>query len=202
VASSPPPVIATSPPVVVSPSASTSAAPPPVEPTGPVLELEGASWSPDRALIATVYEARAHLWDGAKKAHVRLLYEGTAREVIFSPDGKRIFIAMENDPPVVCNRDGSGARSFDLAPGINPESDRGEGMISLSPDGAWLVGRCNTVQVCLWNTRTGKARQWLQPTKKDAPSELSSVAFADNGKRIVVKTESGSTYRIDAASLH
>jgi hypothetical protein len=58
------------------------------------------------------------------------------------------------------------------------------------------------VQVCLWNTKTGKARQWLQPSTKSGPSELASVAFADNGKRIVVKTESGSTYRIDAASLH
>jgi hypothetical protein len=33
-------------------------------------------------------------------------------------------------------------------------------------------------------------------------TELTSVVFAENGKRIVVKTESGSTYRIDAASLH
>ena len=139
--------------------------------------------------------------DGATKAHLRLLDEGSAREVIFSPDGQRIFIAMENDPPVVCNRDGSAARSFELAPGIHPESDRGEGMISLSPDGAWLVGRCNTVQVCVWHTKSGKARQWLQPTAKGEPSELASVAFVDGGRRIVVKTESGSTYRIETASL-
>lgn len=95
----------------------------------------------------------------------------------------------------------SGPRAIVTSPVVVPVASASSSA-SVRAAGAWLVGRCNTVQVCLWSTKTGKARQWLQPNAVGGASELASVAFAENGKRIVIKTESGSTYRVDTASLH
>lgn len=186
-------------------AAPASAAPnPKVEPVDAGLAFDEAHavWSPDRKLAVTLIELHPHLWDGSTRAHLRELDDSMVNEALFSPDGKTLYLAHENSVPSAV-RDLTGRaemRGFDLVKGIATEGDRGTGMHSLSADGAWLLARCNTVEVCLYNTKTLSGRMWAQP-KSNGDPELRALAFDAKDKRIVVKTAAGASYELEVPSL-
>lgn len=189
----------------VAASSTAPKAPPKVEPAidaGLAFDEAHAVWSPDRKLAITLVDLHPHVWDGTTRAHLRELDESMVNEALFSPDGKTLYLAHESSVPSAI-RDPTGkaeVRGFDLVKGIAAEGDRGTGMHSLSADGAWLLARCNTVQVCLYNTKTFTGRMWVQP-QSDGDPELRTLAFDAKDKRIVVKNAAGATYELEVPSL-
>ncbi len=170
---------------------------------GPVLDLDGAAWSPDKKLVATIIELHVHLWNGETRQHLRQLEDDrNSTSVVFSPDGKRLYVGQENNPPMYfehLDREAPTLGSLQLPKTIHPETDRGSAMLSVTADGAWLLGRCDTVQVCLWNTRTGAGREWRQT--KDPVGELVSLEIEQDGKHIRAKNDAGVAYRITLPGL-
>lgn len=168
--------------------------------SGPLLDLATAVLSPDRAVLASIVEFRVHLWDAKTKVHLHELDDTMCEEVVFAPDGKTLFVGHVNSPPAAFDvRAPATGSSFELPKGIAPETDRGAGMLSVSKDGAWLLGRCNTIEVCLWSTKTGGGRMWTQPAKGYAPP--TALAFDAAGKRILLRTETGASYELEVPSL-
>jgi hypothetical protein len=170
----------------IAPTPSASAAPP----TGPVLELEGAAWSRDKKRIATIVDRKIHLWGGETKEHLREIEPvGWSVGLVFSPDGSKLYVAHELGPPAVFEdlEHAGKARYFELPGTISRNGDPGCGQLAVSDDGAWLAGRCNTVNVCLWATKTGKGREWQRPAS-DA-GEIKAIEFDRAGRRITVTTE-------------
>lgn len=156
--------------------------------------------SSDRRIAASLHDLRVQLWDWPTRAHLRELDESMCEEIVFAPDGKRLFVAHTNAPPsVVEDLAGTAkSRSFELPKGIPAEGDRGAGMLAVSSDGAWLVGRCDTVQVCLWSTKTGKGQRWTQPGTASPPKFL---AFSQDNKRVLLKTEAATSFELEVPSL-
>lgn len=196
----PAPVAPPAPPIA-SPDASAKA-PIHAEDAGLVFDPASAIWSPDKKLAVTLVEFRAHVWDGATKAHLRELGDAMVVEAVFSPDGKTLYLAYENLAPAAVRDPGGRAESssFELVKGIPKEGDRGTGMPSVSANGAWLLARCNTVAVCLYDTKTFSGRMWSQP-KSDGDPTLTSLAFDAKDKRIVVKNAAGASFELDVPSL-
>lgn len=199
--------LAVTPPVASGPVASRADAGATVAPVaaadaGPVFDAATAVWSPDRKLAVTLIESHAHVWDGASKAHLREIDASMTNEALFSPDGKTLYLAHENSPPSAVKDPGGRAErlSFELVKGIGAETDRGTGMHSLSADGALLLARCNTVEVCLYNTKTFSGRMWTQP-KGGSDVSLTKLAFDPTGKRIIVANEAGATFELEVPSL-
>jgi WD40 repeat protein len=165
------------------------------------LDLEGAVWSADKKTIATLIEGRVHLWSGDTKAHLKKLEDDqSAISLAFSPDGKKLYLGYENNPPSVYDDvlSSTKMRGFDLASTINPETDRGAGSLVVTADGAWLLGRCNTVDVCIWSTKTGKAVHTTTPLTTDP--EIKTITL-EGPTRARITAETGKSYRVAIPSL-
>lgn len=180
---------------------------PSVEPVGnkPTLDPEATmSWSPDKSLIATLTDLKVHLWNGKTKELVRSLDVNRGESVVFSPDGGKLYVAYPKSPPTVheLGGDAGAPRAFALPAGIKPDGQTGSTMLSLSADGAWLLGRCDTNDVCLWDTKTLAGRKWDQPPPgPNVDDEVTSLIFEPGDKRIVVQNAGGSIYRLDPTTM-
>lgn len=191
-ASGPPAKPSAAPSVSASPSASASTEPP----------FDGYRVvSKDGALTAKWEAAKIEIVDTKTGAPVSTITSTMALAgVLFTPDGKGIFVAHENAPPWFYPdlRAPTKSIGFELPKGIAVEADRGAAMLQVSDDGKLLLGRCATIQVCLWTVNTGAGKLWQQPGPGD---ELESLAFEPGGKRVTVKTTKGTVYRLEVPAL-
>jgi WD40 repeat protein/serine/threonine protein kinase/Flp pilus assembly protein TadD len=139
--------------------------------------VRGVAFSPDCKLLASCgLDPAVRVWDLA-----------TGRQVAAYPGrgGWMTFVAFSRDGKLLAAADGSALRIWDMAAGKEMRTIPVPGIvlsIAFSPDGVHIAGACSRPShVRLWNLQTGKEVRTL----KGHTSDLSSVAFSGDGKRLV-----------------
>jgi WD40 repeat protein len=206
-----PPALATSSAkhVVASAPASTASTAP-LQEASPTPDMDGAAWSPDKKLLVTCGEDRrtVHLWEGATRKHLRQLGEhGSINSLLFSPDGKLVFVGTEVSPPAIydLSKEPPTVSWVDLAAGIVPNTDTGASNLAVSSDGTWLAGTCDTAHVCVWTVKTGAARIWRRKPPATGPmADIGALRFEPKGPRLIVTlsgVENGGTVTLDVKTM-
>jgi WD40 repeat protein len=147
------------------------------------------AFSPDGAMVATAGSNNtAHLFVAGTGEHLAALrgHDGPVWAVAFSPDGRRLITAAQDQS----------ARIWDTATGQEvrslPHPGGSLADAAFSPDGSTVATSGGTT-VILWDAATGAERWW-----SEVPSTALSVAFAHDGRHLVVAAEGGASI-VDAA---
>ncbi len=132
--------------------------------------------------------------------------------MVFSVDGKLLYVGWENTGiatyDLTHDTPPKGTKPDDepflvggpmMPKDINPNADYGIGNLTVSDDGQWLAGTCNTVSVCVWNLKSKTVRQW-RDWKEPVP-QTESLAFRKGSVLIDIKGDDGTSYVFDAVKL-
>jgi RNA polymerase sigma factor (sigma-70 family) len=129
------------------------------DPPGHDAPVHAVAFSPDGKFLVTGGEnRRINVWDAVSGRHLRAIAGMSAKDVSFSPDGKRLAAAWIND---------ANARVWDLATGeellkVSHDASKGVQAIAFTPDGKKLVSLDRPgaqgagARVNLWDAATGK----------------------------------------------
>jgi len=157
------------------------------EPTKVLGGDNAAAFSPDGKYLLTGNYDEASLWDVATGEEVREFGGGDSVEVVvFSKDGKHLFIATGDDGDSVKMRD---VQSGDLVRTFSGH----EGNIthvSLSDDGSKVLARSGhpDERVLLWDAKTGNLLWTREAERYD--EDIQSAAMAPDGRSVIVGSES------------
>jgi len=183
---------------------------------GPTLVFEGAAVSADGKRIASftafldgkgLERRELHLWDAATRTSLGALVSDLGSppsSMVFSPDGKVLFVGWENSPPSSYDVTKLVAlKGYPLPKSISPNADYGVGSLAVSHDGVWLIARCATVDVCVWDVKTAAVRRWSLPAPKggELDSGIASLTFAKGSTDVWVETDTGRVLAFDAVTL-
>jgi len=140
-----------------------------------------AAFSPDGHVATTGVERMVHVWDPASRVKTwsqPLAPAGDAYWLVYSPDGKRLYVASHTGTIIV----------FDAASGMRLNTVRGlenvlDGM-AISPDGR-LLAVCHKVKLSVW-LAADLRKLW------EAPANLERcAAFSPDGKWIATGDSDG-----------
>lgn len=144
----------------------------------------GARFSADGRQVVTASRDRsAILWDSATGKQLRKFVEGhefLASSAVFFNDGKRLATGAGDNS----------VRIWDLESGtqISALSPTGRnGALAVSPDGDWIVTGSPGRSATLWDSHSGQA----MATLGGHDAEVSSIAFAPGGERIITGDDRG-----------
>jgi WD40 repeat protein len=159
----------------------------------------GVAFSPDSRRILSGSGDALQLWDvqtGAKLQRLCHHPRGRVCSVAFSPDNRHVVGGL--DWGWVCVWDtNSGAEV--LCHQLHRFKVQS---IAYSPDGRFVVSGSRDGVVCVWNAETGKNRRYLSKEEIGRNWNVISVAYAADGRRIVVGKGSVHYYSNDKGSSY
>jgi WD40 repeat protein len=162
-----------------------------------------AAFSPDGRMVVsggTGYAVRNGQWtnigpnlvlwdlDSGREVHRFLGVNGTISSVVFSPNGKQIASAGENDTIRLWDAEsGLQVRTFTVPPDAD---DSANTMLAFSPDGRRLASCAESgVYIHLWDVETGE--QFRNIHAGVGATYFSAILFTPDGQRVITPAPNG-----------
>jgi RNA polymerase sigma factor (sigma-70 family) len=165
--------------------------------------VAGLSIAPDGKTLAVATSKGIVLLDLASGKEVKRLEPGLARQVVFAPDGKSIWVGCDggdswkkdNRPGTISRWDfktGTALETFKTVPGRLLS-------LAISPDGKTLASGGHRGGPFLWDAVTGRAVDLAPPGPRFRPS-IPGLVFAPDGKILAVADSNGQVRIWDVAN--
>jgi WD40 repeat protein len=151
------------------------------------------AFSPDSATLAVIIGEVVKLFDVASGQETATIVTRRATNIIFSPDGKSLYVGGGEDGITVWDiTTGTQIRKFG-------DSFLAANRIALSPDGSLLVsaGTFNNVEMILWDAATG--RQLHTFTRNEAEAVglgVKDLAFSPDGRLLASAEGEAATIKL------
>ncbi|HKB05144.1 MAG TPA: sigma-70 family RNA polymerase sigma factor, partial [Gemmataceae bacterium] len=164
----------------------------------------GLSFAPDGNTVAVATYQRVVVLDAENGRELQRLAAGKARQVVFAPDGKSVWIGCDggqrwkkgDDKPGTISRwdleTGKAVQTFETAPDMFLS-------LAISSDGKTLASGGVNVGPFLWDAATGKSID-LDPAGTRLKPWVYGLAFAPDGKTLAVAESHGHVRVWDVAT--
>ena len=150
--------------------------------------------SPQKNLLAISTSLGVYLYETTSQKEIWFRsFNGTSRNLSFNPDGTRLIIGITgNILPIVDAQNGKTVMELEGEEGIHGV---------WSPDGKFILTSAGCEQVLVWDARSGKMTQTVQPSKcNNVTPGYVNAAWSWDGKRIYVNSNYGYVSAWDTAT--